>query len=65
MRIDVETVLDLNEKRKAINSIPLENIEWFENGKLLQVREGAVEEFKFTGLANIDFILCGYYKPPV
>lgn len=63
-RVDVETVMRIYEERRAINSIPLEEVEWYKDGKPMEIRPGAVEDFKFTGLSNTDFILCDYNSEP-
>jgi len=61
MRIDLEEIRELVKRRKEINSIPLEKIEWFEDGKPVKIDKRIVENFLITGLNNIDFITSNYY----
>ena len=61
MRVDLEEVRDIMKRRKRINNIPLQEIEWFENGKKIEIDLDTIDDFLFTGLNNIDFITSGYY----
>ena len=56
MRVDLEEVEDIQERRWRINSVPLDEIEWFKNGKRLKIYKKVVKWFEYTGLNNIDFI---------
>lgn len=55
MRIDVEEVRKLHARMKEINSVPLEEIEWFENGKKIDVDSEIISDWKFMGLTNFYF----------
>jgi hypothetical protein len=57
MRVDVEYAKHLRAELKKINAVPLDEIEWYENGKKLEIEKDLIEEWKFTGLNNVDFIL--------
>lgn len=61
MKVDIERVLALKAELKAINSVPLETIEWQMNGEPFAVSAECVKEFSFTGLNNTDFITTGVY----
>lgn len=61
-RIDVEYVKKIQAERKRINDLELKDIEWYENGKKLDIDPEVLEEFKFTGLCNTDFIISDVYK---
>ena len=61
VKVSVEEVLQLRKRLHEINSIPLCDIEWTENGKSLVIDEALKDEFRFTGLSNKDFITTGYY----
>jgi hypothetical protein len=61
-RIDIEQVRVLRQQLKDINSIPLEDIEWYENGVPVDIDPAVVSEFAFIGLNNVDFIDGEFYK---
>ncbi len=61
-KISIEFIKRLHRHRSLINSEDLENIEFYEKGKKVDIDPKLIEEFKFTGLNNIDFIVSGYYK---
>lgn len=62
MLVFVEDLRELYGKIQAINQTPLEDIVWMKNGQLIEASNKLVEDFKFTGLSNVDFILSGYYE---
>lgn len=62
MRIDIEHVRKIQEERMKINSVPLEQIEWYEDGKKVETNPGIIDDFLFTGLNNTDFIISEAYK---
>jgi predicted ATP-grasp superfamily ATP-dependent carboligase len=65
MFVKVEYVKWLKEELLKINSVPLEDIIWIENEKLADVDAEVVDNFDFTGLNNVDFIMTGYYKSKI
>ena len=62
MRVDVEYVKKLQDERMKINNQSFENIEWYEGGKRLNIDKSIIDDFKFTGLNNTDFIISEFYK---
>jgi len=62
MRVDVEHVLKMQAERFRINSLNLKEIEWYEDGKKIEISPELIEEFLFTGLCNIDFITTESFK---
>lgn len=62
MQVAVEYIKWLQEERAKINRVPLEEIEFFENGMKLDIPKEIIEKFDFTGLNNIDFIWSDFYK---
>jgi hypothetical protein len=62
MKVNIEHIKYLKSEQRKINKIPLESIKFYEKGKLLKIDKSLVNEFKFTGLANIDFIMTDFYK---
>ena len=45
-----------------INKLNLTDIEFYENGKKIEIKEKAVADWKYTGLNNIDFIMSETYR---
>jgi len=62
MIVNINELLELKEKLNEINSIPLEEIEFYENGELVEIPEELLEQWDYIGLNNVDFITTGYYK---
>jgi hypothetical protein len=62
MRIDIEKIRALREELRAFNRLPLDEVEFYENGKPMNIPPSIVEEFKFTGLNNADFIDTEFWK---
>ena len=60
MKIAVEYIKWLQAERERINKVPLDEIQFFRNGILVDVDRRGLEDFQFTGLNNIDFITTGY-----
>jgi len=64
-KISILEVLGMEARRKQINSIPLEEIEWIgTDGKPFKPAKGVVDEWRFCGMTNIAFIETGFYKAP-
>jgi len=62
MKIAIEYILWLQEERNKINRVPLDEIEFYENGMKVKIDKAILEEFTFTGLINVDFITSGFYE---
>jgi len=62
MRVDVEQVKKIQAERKKINDLELQDIEWYEDGKKVDIDPKVLAEFEFTGLCNTDFIISDTYK---
>lgn len=66
--VDGKLTLDIDELKKAlsliarINMLDIADITFVEGEEELDIPKKVVEEFKFTGLNNIDFIKTEYYK---
>lgn len=56
MIVDVNQLLQIREYLYTINSKNLEDIIWTVNDQPLEINEKLVEEFKFIGLSNTEFI---------
>ncbi len=62
MIIDIEEVRKLLDRKNEINRCPLKEIQWRENGEILQIPDEILASWKFMGLSNIMFIELDYYK---
>jgi len=62
MRVDIEHIEYLNKERRKINMAALRDIEFYKNGKRVEISDKIIEDFEFTGLINTDFISTGFYK---
>ena len=61
MKVNIEDIRKNIEFRKEINSVELTDIDFYENGKKIEVSEKVIDDFRFTGLNNIDFIDIEFY----
>ena len=61
MRIDVNEVKRLKERLREINALSLDQIEWYDGDTKVEVPPNWVEDWRFTGLNNADFIDTGAY----
>lgn len=57
MKIDINEVTRLHNRLAEINRLPLEQIEWMDGDKKIEVTPEAVADFKFIGLCNEDFVM--------
>lgn len=62
VQIDISIVNQFKDYLAWVNGLPLKDIQLVDRGKPVRVRDGAVSEFMFTGLSNVDFIRCEFYK---
>jgi hypothetical protein len=61
--VDVGLVKKFKDYLAWVNSHPLDQLELVDCGKPVKVAEDTVEEFRFIGLSNTDFIWSEWYKP--
>lgn len=59
--IPVEYIEKIIEERKKINNLDLSKVTWTENGKPIEIPKNILDDWRFTGLNNIDFIDTGFY----
>jgi hypothetical protein len=58
MRVAIEEVNAMRERRREINDTPLEDIEWTLNGEVVKdISHEEIVDWKFTGLSNCDFVI--------
>lgn len=47
----------------SVNDVPLKDVTFLgDDGEPIEIDEKLIDEFKFIGLNNSDFILTGFYK---
>lgn len=56
MKIEIEEILKMNERRTEINKQDIRDIEWYLDGNKIDILSETLEEWRFTGLSNIDFV---------
>ena len=61
MRVNIEEIAGIMARLNDINMQQLEDVELFEGGKKIDVDNKLIEDFRFTGLSNKDFISSGFY----
>lgn len=61
-RVDVEEVFRLQDERRKINALKLEEIDFYEDGKKVSIDKKILDDFRFCGLSNVDFVDSGFYK---
>ena len=60
--VEIQYVRWIQGERSKINSVPLGNINFFENGTKLDISAETISDYGLTGLSNIDFIMSGEYR---
>jgi len=61
MNVELNNIRIYEAFRRCINSTPLEEIHWLEQGEEVIIDKKLIEDFEATGLNNIDFITSKYY----
>ncbi len=56
MKINIEEILDAQSTRNQINSLDIKEIEWYLDGEKVTISDETLEEWRFTGLSNTDFV---------
>lgn len=63
MKVNIEEVLAMLEYRRSINRAELRDIEWYYQGKKLEVDQKELDVFEMIGLNNLDAI--NYILPEI
>ena len=63
VHVDIGILNQYKDHLEWINSLDLKDIVFVERGEPIRMVEGALEEFKYVGLNNVDFIRYGYHLP--
>jgi len=56
MKINIEEILDAQSTRNQINRLDIKEIEWYLDGEKVTISDETLEEWRFTGLSNTDFV---------
>lgn len=65
MKVNVEEVKAIYERLDEINSVKLDDIEWYKGGKKIEIDADILRKYKWYGLPNSFFIRDGDYKDGV
>ena len=61
IKVNIEEIFEIEERRKLINRLDLMEIEFCVDGEPIKIDPKVRKKFEFTGLNNIDFITSNYY----
>lgn len=61
IKVHIEEIIGMHIRKSQINSVRLDDIEFYEDGQKIDIPEKAINSFELTGLNNVDFILTNYY----
>jgi hypothetical protein len=61
IKVEVSEIMYLAGRMATINKLDLDDIEFTVEGKPVEIDPKTLEDFKFTGLNNTDFILSNAY----
>lgn len=63
MKVNIEELKGILTRLRQIESVELDEIEWYEDEKKLEISELCIREFRFCGMCNRDFIsTCEYQR---
>jgi hypothetical protein len=60
--IDIDRIKAIYMEIRVFREADLKDIEFFENGEPVKVNPKLIEEWKYTGLSNLEFVMLGVYK---
>lgn len=56
IRLDFETILSIRNAYRAINKMDINMVDFYNEGKLVDIPQVDIDEWDFTGLGLIDFV---------
>lgn len=56
MRVDIQDILNHLEYLRVVNSEDIMNLEFFYEGRSIPISDEKLEQWKYMGLNNTDFI---------
>jgi len=60
--VDIDYIKERKKQLDMINSVDLDKLEFYENGGRVEISKETLEQWKYIGLNNTDFITSGFYK---
>lgn len=64
MKINLEEFDELIARFREINKAPLDELEIYQDGVRVVIPPKALEDYRFTGLSNRDFLEMRYWESP-
>ena len=61
MKVNIERILEIKEELRLINEHNLHDIDFYKDGKKLDIDSSIIGDFCYVGLNNVDFITSNYY----
>jgi hypothetical protein len=61
-KININEVFELYNKLLSYEKMDLNDCIFIEDGKEIKISKILIDDFRFTGLINIDFFTTGFYK---
>ncbi|NQU59216.1 MAG: hypothetical protein HQ513_18450 [Rhodospirillales bacterium] len=55
--IEIDAAFEITDKRRLINKIDIRDAVFVRNGSVIKVPANVRDDFRFTGLSTIDFVL--------
>ena len=62
MRVDIEKIQILRKKLRDFNQLSIYDMEFYEDGKKLEIPKEVLDEWELIGLNNADFIDTKFWK---
>lgn len=60
--LDVNKIRELKRQINEVNMLLLDDCEFVEDGKPVTICPKVLEEWRFTGMNNVDFVTSGAYQ---
>ena len=61
IKIDINEIFEIKDRERLINNFDLMDITFCAGDKPINIDPQVQQEFRKTGLSNIDFIMTNYY----
>jgi len=62
MIVDIDLLKERKKQSDMINSVDLDEIQFYENGERVEISDEILAKWKYIGLNNTDFITSDFYK---
>ncbi len=61
MKVDIERLHQLKAELNKINSVDIEDIDFYEGGEKIEISLERIGKWRFIGLNNAEFITTDFY----